>query len=145
VSWVDQYEPDDDELEDATQELFAELKGVKVNTVTRYRRKKLDHERKGKEGRSPVKDYIRSLGDYKSTKEVAEELGKSEGWVRKAAAKRWTQAPSYVAPFGDTHVNLYTEEDIQALKDYIETHHAVYRREDYPFDEEGTDGETATS
>lgn len=77
-------------------------------------------------------DYVKSLGEYYTTQEVAEQIGRSENWVRKAAAKRWTQAPSYVAPFGDTHVNLYTKEDIEALKEYLKDNRKVYKRDDYP-------------
>jgi hypothetical protein len=125
-------EPDDEELRRAMDDLYGELKGVRLNTTRRKRRKKLDHERKGQKGRrSPVTDYVRSLGDYLTTSEVAEAVGRSEGWVRKAAEKRWTQAPSYVAPFGDTHVNLYTKEDVQALKDYIEENQKVYTRDEF--------------
>lgn len=135
MSWVDG-EPSRDDVKSSFDDLFAELKGVKENATKRKGRKKLDHKRKGAKNRSsPVTDYIRSLGDYKSTGEVAEILGKSEGWVRKAAAKRWTQAPSFVAPFGDTHVNLYTDEDVEALREYIEANHKIYKREDFPFEE----------
>jgi hypothetical protein len=133
VSWVDEHEPDDEEVRRALDDLYGEMKGVRLNTTKRRRRKPLTHERKGKKGRrSPVTDYVRSLGDYLTTAEVAEKVGKSEGWVRKAAAKRWTQAPSYVAPFGDTHVNLYTPEDVEALKAYIAEHHKVYKRDEFP-------------
>lgn len=128
-------EPTEEELQRVFDDLYGELKGVRVNTTKRKGRAKLDHERKGTPGRSPVIDYIRSLGDYRSTGEVASILGKSEAWVRKAAAKRWTQAPSYVAPFGDTHVNLYTEEDVEALKAYIEENHKIYKRDDFPYEE----------
>lgn len=136
MSWVDDHEPDDEEVQSVLDDLYGELKGVRVNTTKKKGRPKLDHKRKGAPGRSPVIDYIRSLGDYRSTGEVAKEIGKSQAWVRKAAAKRWTQAPSYVAPFGNTRVNLYTEEDVDALKAYIDTHHKVYKREDFPYDKE---------
>lgn len=136
MSWVDRYEPDDDEVRSVLDDLYGEMQGVRINTTKKQRRKKLDHERKGPTDRSPVIDYIRSLGDYRSTGEVAEILGRSSAWVRKAAAKRWTQAPSYVASFGNTHVFLYTEEDIQALRDYIKQNQAVYKRDEYPYEEE---------
>lgn len=129
------YEPDEMEIAKAMIDVYGDLRGVEENTGKK-RPNLSNHERKGAKGKkSPVSDYIRSLGDYYSTKEVAEKLGRSEGWVRKAANRRWTQAPSYVAPFGDTHVNLYTPEDIQALREYIESNHTVYKRDEYPHEE----------
>lgn len=128
-------EPEDEEVREALDELYGELRGVKPNTTEPWRRSPLDHERKGKERTSPVIDYVRSLGDYMSTGEVAKELGMSDEWVRKAARNRWTQAPSYVAPFGDTHINLFTDDDVRALKEYIDTHHRVYERDEF-FDNE---------
>lgn len=137
MSWVDEHEPSEEEQRRALDEIYGEFKGVRPNTRERVRSKKLDHERKGKKGRtSPVVDYVRSLGDYLVTSEVAEQVGMSEQWVRKAAEKRWTQAPSYVAPFGDTHVNLYTKEDVKALKHFLKTQRKVYKRDDYPYEEE---------
>lgn len=129
---VDGAEPDEEEVNRALDDLYGELRGVRLNTTKPTRRKTVAHERKGKKGRtSPVSDYVRSLGDYKTTSEVAEEVGQSEAWVRKAAAKRWTQAPSKVAPFGQTHVYLYTKEDIAALKKFLKDNRQVYDRDDY--------------
>lgn len=136
MSWVDEHEPNEDEIDAALDDLYGELKGVRLNTAKPPRRAKLDHERKGKKGRtSPVVDYVRSLGNYKVTSEVAKELGISDGLVRKLAKKRVTQAPSKIAPFGSTHVHLYTPGDIKALKKYLEENRTVYDRDDYPFKE----------
>lgn len=127
-----EYEPEEEELRGVLDDLYGELRGVEENTTETKEKAPLDHERKGQKGRtSPVIDYVRSLGDYRTTGEVAEELGKSDQWVRKAARNRWTQAPSYVAPFGDTHINLFTDDDVAALKEYIDTHHRVYTRDEY--------------
>jgi len=136
VSWVDEHEPDDEEVDAALTDVWEDVRGVRPNTAKPPRRKKLDHKRKGKPGRSPVIDYVRSLGDYRATSEVAEELGISVGLVRKLAKKRVTQAPSKVAPFGDTHVHLYTPDDVEALRTYLESQRVVYDYEDYPFEEE---------
>lgn len=136
MSWVDEHEPDDEEVKEVFDDLYGELKGVRENTTKPSRRKKLDHKRKGKKGRtSPVVDYVRSLGDFKVTSEVAEELGVSDGLVRKLAKKRVTQAPSKIAPFGETHVHLYTPGDIDALRAYLDENRKVYDRDDYPFKE----------
>lgn len=80
-----------------------------------------DHERKGVKGRTPpVIAYVRNLGDYFTSSEVAEQLDVSPGWVRKAARERWTQAPSWVAPYGRNHVYLFTSEDVEALRSYLD-------------------------
>jgi len=140
MSWVDEHEPSDEEIQSVLDDLYGEIKGVRENTTPKKRSKKMDHERKGAPGReSPVISYVRSLGDYKVSSEVAEELGVSIELVRKMARNRVTQAPSYVAPFGETHVNLYTDEDIQALRDHLDSTKKVYLRDEYPFDEEGRD------
>lgn len=136
MSWVDEHEPDDDEVDAALDDLYGELRGVRMNTTKPARRKSLDHKRKGKKGRtSPVIDYVRSLGNYQVTSEVAEELGVSDGLVRKLAKKRVTQAPSKIAPFGTTHVHLYTPGDVKALRKYLDENRKVYDRDDYPFKE----------
>lgn len=137
MSWVYDQEPDDEDVQGAFADLYRDVKGVKDNETKRRRRKKLDHERKGKKGRtSPVIDYVRSLGDYKVVSEVAKELGVSDALIRKLTKNRVTQAPSKVAPFGETHVHLFTDEDVEALRDYLDEKHRVYDYDDYPFDKE---------
>lgn len=134
MSWN---EPDEEEIRAAFADEYRDLKGVKDNQTEPRRRAKLDHKRKGKKGRtSPVIEYVRALGDYKVASEVAEELGVSPAFVRKLAKIRATQAPSKVAPFGDTHVFLYTEEDVEALRKYIDSKRVVYDYDDYPFEGE---------
>jgi len=124
--------PDDDDLDAALNEIYGELKGVRPNKTKRKAKPKMDHERKGKKGRrSPVVDYVRSLGDYRTASEVAEELECSVGLIRKLANNRVTQAPSYVAPFGTTHVNLYTKSDVAALKEYLEANRKIYTRDEF--------------
>ena len=83
---------------------------------------------------SPVTEYVRSLdGDYKTTQEVADELGVSAQLIRKWSRNpRPTQAPSFIAPFGKIKINLYTPEDIQSLRDYMSNRKQVFRRDDYP-------------
>jgi len=135
--WFSEHEFEEGETQAAFDELFAELKGVEPNTTKRRKKGRMDHERKGKQGRrSPVVDYVRSLGPYFIVSEVAEELGVSAGYVRKLSDDRVTQAPSYVAPFGRTHIRLFTEEDVQALREYIDSARVVYTRDEYPYEEE---------
>jgi hypothetical protein len=132
VSWVDEHEPDEDEINAALDDIYGEARGVRLNTTKPRKKTMSKHQRKGKKGRtSPVVDYVRSLGDYKVTSEVAEELGVSDGLVRKLAKKRVTQAPSKVAPFGDTHVHLYTKADVAALRKYLDENRKVVDYEDF--------------
>jgi hypothetical protein len=111
-------EPDPTELGEAFVALFGDLKGVRSNRARPPRRKPRSmHERKGKPNKlPPITAYVRSLGNYYTASEVAELIGRSPAWVRKAAERRWTQAPS----------------DVEALKKFIEHNRTVYRREDYP-------------
>jgi hypothetical protein len=135
VSWVDNHQPQPDEVQAAFDELYHEVRGVEANRTTRRRRRPLTHERKGRKGRtSPVIDYARSLGPYFVASEVAEQIGMSAGWVRKASRNRWTQAPSYVAPYGDTHLFLYTKEDVKALKEYLKKERVVRTYEEWQKD-----------
>ena len=92
----------------------------------------MDHERKGAVGReSPVIKHIKELGDYYATSEVATELGVSAQLIRKIAKNRETQAPSFVAPFGRSHVNLYTKEDIEAIREYLNKDKKIYTRDQF--------------
>lgn len=92
----------------------------------------MDHERKGKKGKqSPVISYVRSLGDFKVASEVADELDVSVALIRKLARNRVTQAPSKVAPFGNSRVHLYTPEDVTALREYLEDQHKVFDYDEY--------------
>jgi hypothetical protein len=129
------YEPDDKEQRAALDHLYGEMKGVKPDKrkPPKKERKPVDHKSKGKPGRrSPVIDYVRSLDeDYCTTHEVAAILGVSDNLVRKLAKDKVTQAPSFVAPFGKTHVNLYTKEDISALKHHLKNRHKVMTREQF--------------
>lgn len=113
----------------ATADVLADMKGIAKTDLpkapqggkVKVNRTKPKEPFKG----SPVTAYVRSLGDYKTVQEVADILGIAPQTVRKYAANRVTQAPSFYAPFGKTKVYLYTKEDIQALRDYLQARRAV--------------------
>lgn len=92
---------------------------------------------RGKKGRtSPVIQYVRSLGkDYRTTQEVADELGLSPNTIRKFAKDPDLKAPSYVAPFGKTVVRLYTPEDLEELRRHLADRQRVVPREEYERDD----------
>lgn len=79
-------------------------------------------------GQSPVSRYVASLGDFATTKEVAERIGMSQGWVKKAARQGWTQAPSFAAYFGQKVIYLFTSDDIAALGDYVADRYRMIER-----------------
>lgn len=90
------------------------------------------HPRKGKP--SPVTNYVRSLGEdpdqYKTTHEVAKELGISTQFLRKMAKEKVTQAPSFVAPFGRLRVYLYTKDDIEELRQHLADRRQIFRTDE---------------
>lgn len=81
---------------------------------------------------SPVTLFVRSLGDYYTSKEVAEKLGVSVSLVRKMAREGATDAPSYVAEMGHTTMSLYTPEDIDTLRKHLNTRNRVRSVKDVP-------------
>lgn len=111
--------------EEATSEaeqFFRDLKGVEA-----IEEEPVEQE----EQVSPVIRYVRNLdGDYHTTGEVADELGVSDQLIRKWARQRVADVPSYVAPFGNTHIYLYTSDDIEQLREYHDRRYKVI-----PYDE----------
>lgn len=129
-------DPDPDAVRRVANEIYGEQRGVRPNRKPKKRRRKVTQRRHGPKGRtSPVIEYVRSLGDdYKTTQEVADELGLAPNTVRKFAKDADLKGPSYVAPFGRTVVRLYTEADVQELRNYLGQRRKVYPREEYERD-----------
>lgn len=125
------HEPSDDEQREALDRVYGEMKGVRSDAERKPPEKKfkpVDHKSKGRPApgrQSPVTAFVRNLGDYHTTCEVAEILGVSESLIRKLSKEKVTQAPSYVAPFGKIYIYLYTKEDITVLKDHMKRRHEV--------------------
>lgn len=120
--------PSQEEVEAAFNDHFRELKGVEKNK-SKPKRKSRKVTSRTPPTESPIVTYVHSLG-YLTTGEVAEQLGVSKSFVRKLSKARVTQAPSYLVPFGDSNLSLYTEEDVEALRGYINSKRRVMKREE---------------
>lgn len=77
---------------------------------------------------SPVMKYVRNLegGPYLTAIEVAKEVGVSVQAIRKYAKSSDLKAPSKYAPFGNLKIYLYTQEDVQEIKDYLSGRQQVH-------------------
>lgn len=81
--------------------------------------------------KSPVKLYARALGDYYLTREVAEMLGVGVQTVRKLANRKDVRAPSYIAPFGKISMRLFTDADVEELREVLNDRYRAIPREEY--------------
>lgn len=120
--------------EAALDDVYKSVRGVRPNPdKPKGRTPRNNNKLPGEKTESPVTMYVRSLdGDYRTTAEVAKELGVSTAMVRKLARNRDTKAPSFVAPFGRIRISLYTPEDIAELKEFLGKRKKVFKREDLP-------------
>lgn len=101
--------------------IYREMMGCEFNTTEGEDEKVKESPNPPIQRVSPVLRYVRSLGeDLMTVGEVAEELDVSESYIRKISDKRYTQAPSYLARFGKYKLRVYTQDDVEALRDYIE-------------------------
>lgn len=70
---------------------------------------------------SPAKAFIQSLdGEYLSVADVADELEVSAALIRKLSRRKTIKAPSFTAPFAGKQMGLYTSEDVDELRQYID-------------------------
>lgn len=124
-------QPAQEEVIDAADHFYGEIVGVKPFPRPPKKEVAMDHPRKGPKGRvSPVMDFVRSLGKhYRTTQEVADELGMSPNTIRNFSKNPDIKAPSYIAPFGKTYVRLYTPEDIEELRKYLSHRQPIAREE----------------
>lgn len=75
---------------------------------------------------SPARAFVRALGmDAKSMNETADELGISRMQLRKLLDVPELNAPSYVAPFGERKIYIYTPEDREELRAYLARQRSV--------------------
>jgi len=83
---------------------------------------------------SPVTKWVRELERDHNRKfylasEAAKVLGVSVQAIRKYAKKQVCGegvAPSLKVPFGDIEINLYTDEDVEALRQYLNGRRVLY-------------------
>lgn len=85
------------------------------------------------EGReSPAHRFVRQLREkdqvnYRTTAEVAEELGVSTPWVRKIQRQGLLPpVPSKVTQLGKITIYLYTPDDVEIIRKYLVDRQAVY-------------------
>jgi hypothetical protein len=80
---------------------------------------------------TPVHRFVQLLRDkdgvaYRTTDEVATEVGVSTQWVRKIQRQGLLGVPSMVTQFGKITVYLYTPQDIEKIRRYLVERQAVY-------------------
>lgn len=93
---------------------------------------------------SPVVAFINNLPgreNYFTAAQVATELGVASSTVRHYARKGVLPIPSYHAKFGDVNINLFTQEDIELLRKYLENRNQVLSRTWEPTPWNGDDDE----
>jgi len=73
---------------------------------------------------TPVHRFVAKISasegvPYKTTREVAEELGVSTGWIRKVQRNNLLGVPSKAAQFGRMQIYLYSPKDIERIRAYL--------------------------
>jgi excisionase family DNA binding protein len=76
---------------------------------------------------SPAERHVRSLGgDFLMVSEVADVLNVSVSTVRKLITNEDLDAPSFFVKFGEkTQIYLYTQKDVEELRDYLDNYRRV--------------------
>jgi hypothetical protein len=91
--------------------------GLKTTPQASTKVKKIEYG----EHEAPAIAYVRSLGiDAQVSSQVAEELGVSVQLVRKLRTSGDFKAPSLEVPFGKNKIFLYTPEDVEELRAYVQ-------------------------
>lgn len=146
-NWLAQTPPDIfEQAADALVRLHLDLVGVKEVTDHQVVRDKFNKDidmtkqpKKLKPGQrktpgpriSPVVDFVNKLPgreNYFTASQVAEKLGVAGSTVRHYARKGVLPIPSYHAMFGDVKISLFTAEDIELLRKYLENRNQVISR-----------------
>ena len=84
---------------------------------------------------TPVHRFVQQLRDkdgvnYKTTAEVASELGVSNNWIRKVQRARMFGVPSKITQFGQIRIYLYTPEDVDKVRRYLADRQTVFANPD---------------
>jgi hypothetical protein len=78
---------------------------------------------------NPVRKFVERLdGDFYITQDAAEMLGVSVQTLRKYRKDGITTAPSKWIPYGKTRVFLYTKEDVETLRQYLDRRSIIMDR-----------------
>lgn len=83
---------------------------------------------------TPVHRFVEQLRDkdgvhYRTTAEVATEVGVSVGWIHKIQRSPVLDVPSKVTRLGNLKVYLYTPEDVEAIKTHLINQQQVYNND----------------
>jgi hypothetical protein len=83
---------------------------------------------------TPVHRFVEQLRDkdgvhYRTTAEVATEVGVSVGWIHKIQRSPVLDVPSKVTRLGNLKVYLYTPEDVEAIKAHLINQQQVYNND----------------
>lgn len=123
-------QPSPEELDDAVESIIENDKSDRAKEKYTMSNTKGDTG----EGRSPVHTLVDRLGDkpgqYKTTKQVAEELDTSESTIRRISKKDDGPGPSQYTKMGTLWVALYTKEDIKKIAKYLQNQHRIVPAEE---------------
>lgn len=80
---------------------------------------------------SPVHRFVDKLRAkdgiaYRTTAEVAAELGVSVGWIHKVQRSPAIDAPSLVSQLGKIKIYIYTPEDVEKIRRYLAEQQQVF-------------------
>jgi transcriptional regulator with XRE-family HTH domain len=83
------------------------------------------------DGDTPVGRFVAKLREkdgveYKTTAEVAAELGVSAQWIRKVQRGTVLPVPSKITMLGQIKVYIYTPEDVSLIRRYLAEQQQVY-------------------
>lgn len=123
---------DPEDLLDALDAEYRELRGVvRENDDPPRKQKRNPVERESKTRVSPVKKYVRSLGrNFKVVSEVAEELGVSSSFIRLISDEKRVDVPTYKAQYGKHEIRVYTPDDVEKIRQYLEGRYGLKENED---------------
>jgi hypothetical protein len=80
---------------------------------------------------NPVHRFVAQLRDktgidYKTTAEVASDLGVSTNWIRKVKRQGVLGVPSMATKLGKVEIYLYTPDDVDKIRQYLVERQSVF-------------------
>ena len=80
---------------------------------------------------NPVHRFVEQLRakdgiEYRTTAEVAAELGVSSNWVRKVQRQQILGVPSLATKLGQINIYLYTPQDVEKIRDHLVQRQSVF-------------------
>jgi hypothetical protein len=129
--------PTDEEVDKALDSIIDQerrRRAQKEYAVVKNNKPKKKPQQKKAEGetkreRGPIHILVDQLGNrpgqYRTSAQVAEELGIAASTVRRIARREDAPGPSYYTKMGSTTVALYTRDDIKRIAKYLEDQHRL--------------------